>query len=58
MLEKQVKELEDISGIYQSEAKEQLVQALKDEAKTKSLAYAQEIVEEAKLTATKTLKKL
>ena len=58
MLEKQVKALEDISGLSASEAKEELVQALKDEAKTKSLAYAQEIVEEAKLTASKDAKKI
>ena len=37
MLEKQIKALEDVSGLSASEAKEELVQALKDEAKTKSL---------------------
>ncbi|MEC8273517.1 MAG: ribonuclease Y, partial [Bacteroidota bacterium] len=58
MLEKQIKALEDVSGLSASEAKEELVQVLKDEAKTKSLAYAQEIVEEAKLTATKAAKKI
>ena len=58
MLEKQIKALEDVSGLSASEAKEELVQALKDEAKTKSLAYAREIVEEAKLTATKDAKKI
>jgi ribonuclease Y len=58
LLEKQVKALETISGLSAEEAKEELVQALKDEAKTKSLAYAQEIVEEAKLTATKDAKKV
>lgn len=58
MLEKQVEALEAISGLSASEAKEELVQALKDEAKTKSLAYAQEIVEEAKLTASKDAKKI
>ena len=58
MLEKQVEALEAISSLSASEAKEELVQALKDEAKTKSLAYAQEIVEEAKLTASKDAKKI
>lgn len=58
LLEKQVKALETISGLSAEEAKKELVQALKDEAKTKSLAYAQEIVEEAKLTATKDAKKV
>ena len=58
MLEKQVEALEAISGLSASDAKEELLQALKDEAKTKSLAYAQEIVEEAKLTASKEAKKI
>jgi len=58
LLEKQVEALEAISGLSAEEAKEELVQALKDEAKTKSLAYAQEIVEEAKLTASKDAKKV
>jgi ribonuclease Y len=58
LLEKQVEALETISGLSADEAKEELVQALKDEAKTKSLAYAQEIVEEAKLTASKDAKKI
>lgn len=58
LLKKQVEALETISGLSADEAKEELVQALKDEAKTKSLAYAQEIVEEAKLTASKDAKKI
>ena len=58
LLEKQVEALETISGLSADEAKEELIQALKDEAKTKSLAYAQEIVEEAKLTASKDAKKI
>tara|TARA_B100000886_G_scaffold323968_1_gene268214 strand:+ start:2475 stop:2585 length:111 start_codon:yes stop_codon:yes gene_type:complete len=36
MLEKQVKALENISGLSVSEAKEELLQALKDEAKQNS----------------------
>ena len=58
LLNKQIEALEAISGISASDAKEELIQALKDEAKTKSLAYIQEIVEEAKLTANKDAKKI
>ena len=58
MLEKQVEALETISGLSAAEAKAELVQTLKDEAKTKSLAYTQEIIEEAKLSASKEAKKI
>ena len=40
------------------EAKKELVETLKDEAKTHAMAHIQEIVEEAKLTANKDAKKI
>ncbi len=55
---KQVKELEKLSGYTIDEAKAQLVQALKDEARTDAMAYIQEIQEEAKLNASKEAKKI
>ena len=55
---KQVKELEKLSGYTKDEAKDQLVQALKDEARTDAMAYIQEIQEEAKLNASKEAKKI
>ena len=58
LLQKQVEALETISGLSAEEAKKELIQALQDEAKTNSMAYVQEIVEEAKLTATKDAKKI
>ncbi len=55
---KQVQELEKLSGYTKEEAKEHLVQALKDEARTEAMAYIQEIQEEAKLNASKEAKKI
>ena len=58
LLKKQVSALETISGLSEEEAKKELVEALKDEAKTKALAHIQEITEEAKLNASKEAKKI
>ncbi len=55
---KQVEQLEAISKLSAEEAKEQLVEALKDEAKTKALEIIQETIEEAKLTANQEAKKV
>jgi ribonuclease Y len=55
---KQVKELEKISGFSAEEAKANMVEALKEEAKTDASAYIKDIVEEAQLTATKDAKKI
>ncbi len=50
--------LETISGLSANEAKERLVEALRDEAKTDALSYINEIMEEAKMTANKEAKKI
>ena len=55
---KQVQELEKISGYNKDEAKTQLVEALKDEARTNAMAYIREIQEEAKINANKEAKKI
>lgn len=55
---RQVQQLETMAGISSEEAKAQLVEALKAEAKTEAMAYVQEIMEEAKSNATKDAKKL
>ena len=55
---KQVEQLEAISKLSAEEAKEQLVEALKDEAKTRALSIVQETIEEAKLTANQEAKKI
>ena len=55
---KQVSELEKLSGYSVEEAKTQLVQALKDEARTDAMAYIKDIQDEAKLEANKEAKKI
>ncbi|NNK82536.1 MAG: ribonuclease Y [Flavobacteriaceae bacterium] len=55
---RQVKQLEVISGLSAEEAKEQLVESLKGEAKNEAMAYIQDKMEEAKLTAQQDAKKI
>lgn len=56
--QKQVSELEKISGYSKEEAKAQLVEALKAEARTNAMAHVKEIMDEAKLTANKEAKRI
>jgi ribonuclease Y len=58
MFKGQLEKLEVISGLSVEEAKSQLVEGLKSEAKSKAMAYIQETVEEAKLTAQQEAKKI
>jgi len=51
-------QLESISGLSVEQAKAQLIEALKDEAKTNAMSYVNEIMEEAKMTANKEAKKI
>lgn len=50
--------LETISGLSAAEAKEKLIEALKEEAKTDAMSYVNEIMEEAKMTANKEAKRI
>lgn len=52
------KQLETLSGMSAEEAKKQLVEALKDEAKTDAMAYINETMDEARLTAGKEARKI
>ncbi len=54
----QVTQLEKISGLSQDDAKAQLVEALKDEARTNAMSMIKDIVEDAKMTAAKEAKKI
>lgn len=54
----QVTQLEKISGLSQEDAKQQLVEALKDEARTNAMSMIKDIVEDAKMTAAKEAKKI
>jgi ribonucrease Y len=55
---KQVETLEALSGLSSAEAKLQLVEALKEEAKTDAMAYINDVMEEAKISANKEAKKI
>ena len=50
--------LEAISGLSSEQAKERLVESLKEEAKTDAASYINEIMEEAKMTANKEAKRI
>ncbi|HNU59929.1 MAG TPA: ribonuclease Y, partial [Aquaticitalea sp.] len=54
----QIKQLEVISGLSAEEAKSQLVESLRHEAKADAMAFVQNAVEEAKLTAQQEAKKI
>ena len=51
-------QLETISGLTTEEARESLIESLKDEAKTQAQQYINEIMDEAKMTANKEAKKI
>lgn len=58
-LQKNVQEtLEHVSGLSAEEAKEKLVESLKDEAKTAAASYINDIMDEAKMTANKEAKRI
>lgn len=53
-----VKQLESIAGITAEEAQQQLVQALKEEARSQAMMEVKDIVDEAKMSASKQAKKI
>ena len=56
--QKQIQQLEEISNLSAEEAKKELIETLKDEAKTEALTIIQNTIEEAKLTANQEAKKI
>jgi ribonuclease Y len=56
--QQKIQVLESISKLTADEAREQLVASLKDEAQTKANSYIKDIMEQAKLSATKEAKKI
>jgi len=54
----QVEQLETISGLSANEAKQQLIETLKEEAKSDAITHIKDIVEDAKLTAATESKKI
>lgn len=53
-----ISDLEKIAGLTKEEAKDQIVEMLKDEATTKASSQIKDILDQAKLTATKQAKKI
>lgn len=58
MQKEEQERLETISGLSADEAKEQLIQSLKDEAKSQAQQYINEIIDDAKIEANKEAKKI
>ena len=54
----EVEKLEHLSGLSADEAKEKLIESLKEEAKTEAASYINDIMDEAKLTANKEAKRI
>lgn len=58
IIKEQVEKLESIAGLSAEEAKQQIIETLKEEAKTDALVYIKDTVEEAKITAQREAKKI
>ena len=58
MQRQEIKKLEAISGLSAEEAKERMVESLKEEAKTQAQSYINDIMDDAKLTASKEAKRI
>lgn len=54
----EVERLETISGLSADEAKERLIESLKEEAKTQAASYINEIMDEAKMQANREAKRI
>ena len=54
----EIEKLEALSGLSADEAKERLVESLKEEAKTQAQSYINDIMDDAKLTASKEAKRI
>ncbi len=54
----EIEKLEVISGLSADDAKERLVESLKEEAKTSAQSYINDIMDDAKLTASKEAKRI
>jgi ribonuclease Y len=56
--QQEINKLETISGLSAEEAKERLVESLKEEAKTMAQSYINDIMDDAKMTANKEAKRI
>ena len=58
MQRQEIEKLEAISGLSAEEAKERMVESLKEDAKTQAQTYINDIMDDAKLTASKEAKRI
>lgn len=58
MQRQEIEKLKAISGLSAEEAKERMVESLKEEAKTQAQSYINDIMDDAKLTASKEAKRI
>lgn len=56
--EEHVRRLEKVAGLSADEARAQLIEAVKEEARTRAMAHVKEIMEEAKVNANREAKKI
>ena len=56
--QQELEKLEALSGLSAEEAKERLVESLKEEAKTEAASYINDIMDDAKMTANKEAKRI
>lgn len=56
--QEEIEKIENISGLSAEEAKTQLIQTMKDEAKTHAMSYINDVMDEARLTASKEAKRI
>ena len=53
-----IEKIESIAGMTAAEAKAQLVETMKDEAKTQAMSYINDVMDDARLTASKEAKRI
>ena len=53
-----IEKIESIAGLTAAEAKAQLVETMKDEARTQAMSYINDVMDEARLTASKEAKRI
>lgn len=58
MHKQQIEQLEKIAGLTPAQAREQMMEAIKADTQTQASAYIKNVMDEAKLTATKDAKKI
>ena len=56
--EQAIKQIEEIAGMTAAEAKNQLMENMKEEAKTQAQSYINDVMDEARLTASKEAKRI